>query len=189
MKFLLILLIFGAFFSNANLNFPTNKEAVKLYNQGVQHYNSQEKFKAIALFRKALQSDPWFRPAKKALDQLQHSPPFWMLIPSEVFLSLIALSLLLLFFSMSISKLVFFCLCLVIHFGFSFYRHIPRITILEETTAHTAPNTSSPVLFSLAPGGWVMQLKTSKEWIQIKTPQQTIGWILKIKLHPMDKSY
>ena len=182
MKFLFIFLMFGACFSNAGLNFlagPETKQAVKWYNQGVQHYNSQEKIKAIAFFRKALQQDPWLSPAQKALNQLQHSPPFWMLIPSEVFFSLTAFSLLLLFFSLSLSKIVFFCLCLVMHFSFSFYQNIPRITILEETTAHTAPHASSPVLFSLAPGDWIIQLKASKEWIQIKTSEQTIGWILK----------
>ena len=193
MKFLFILLIFGSFFSNANLNSPIDKEtsnsAVKWYNQGVQHYNSQEKIKAIAYFRKALHLDPWLWPAKRALNHLQSSPPFWILIPPEVFLSLIAVSLILLLFSMNISNLVFFCLCLIMQFSFSFYRNIPRITILEETPAHTAPNASSPVLFSLTPGDWLMQLKTSKEWIQIKNPQQAIGWISKIKLHQMDKSY
>ena len=184
MKFLFApLILFAVFFSNANAPTHQNTPALTWYNQGVQHYNSQEKFKAVSDFRKALQLDPWLWPAKKALDQLQHSPPFWMLIPSEIFLSLILISLVLLFFSISTGKLIFFFLCLVLHFSFSFYRHIPRLTILQETQAHTAPNASSPVLFSLTPGDWIIQLKTSKEWIQIKTSEQTIGWISKIKLH------
>lgn len=186
MKFLFLsLILFGACFINADVisSAPQEISSLKWYNQGVQHYNSQEKFKAVADFRIALQLDPLLWPAKKALDQLQHSPSFWMLIPSEIFFSLIAVSLVLLFFSISTGRLVFFFLCLALHFSFSFYRYIPRLTILETTQAHTAPNPSSSVLFSLSPGDWVAQLKTSKEWIQIKTSEQTIGWISKIKLH------
>ena len=206
MNFLFIFLIFGSFYTNANLSVlqedidvqrhnrevPSNASenesdrspdsSVKWYNQGVHHYNSQEKIKAIAYFRKALHSDPWLWPAQKALHQLQYPPPFWMLIPSELFLCLIGVSLLLMFFSMSMGRIVFFFLCLVFYFSFSFYRRIPRFTIFEETQAHTAPHASSSVLFSLAPGDWIIQRKVEKEWVQIKTPEQTIGWILKIKL-------
>ena len=181
MKFLFTLFIFGSVFANANWNFPSRQEisALKQYNQGVRHYNSQEKIKAVASFRKALQSDPWLWSAKKALDQLQHPPSFYLLIPSEIFLFLIAISLVGLLFSLSASRLIFFGLCLILHFSFSFYHNRPRLTILEETQAHTAPHASSPVLFSLAPGDWVARLKISKEWIQIKTSEQNIGWILK----------
>lgn len=181
MKFLFILFIFGSFFANASRDFFVRQEnpALKQYNQGVKFYNSQEKVKAIASFRKALQSDPWLWPAKKALDQLQHPPPFYLLIPSEIFLFLIAIGLVGLCFSLSAGRLIFFGLCLILHFGFSFYQGRPHLTILEETQAHTAPHASSPVLFSLAPGEWVIQRKTEKEWIQIKTSEQTIGWILK----------
>lgn len=193
MKFLLTPLIFGSFFLNADaispLDLTSKSSAVKWYNQGVEYYNSQEKIKAAASFRKALQLDPWLWPSKKALDQLHHPPPFWTLIPSELCLFLIAVSLILLFSSINISKLVFFGLSLIMYFSFSYYRNIPRITILEDTTAHTAPNKSSPVLFSLHPGDWIMLLKTSKEWIQIKTSDQSIGWISKINLHPITKSY
>ena len=178
MKFF-IFFIFGAFFANADLPASQETTAVEWYNQGVQHYNSKEKIEAVADFRKALQSDPWLWPAKKALDQLQHPPPFWMLLPSEIFLSLIALSLIGLFFSLSAVRFIFFGFGLVLYFSFSSYQSRPHLTILKKTQAHTAPNASSPVLFSLAPGAWILQLKTSKEWIQVKTSEQTIGWILK----------
>ncbi len=181
MKCLFILMMFGAFDVKAGENSSAQPQisALQWYNQGVQHYNSQEKIKATASFRKALQKDPWLFPAQKALNQLQYPPPFFMRVPPEIFFSLTALSLLFLFFSLSLSKLIFFCLSLALHFGFSSYRNIPRHTILKETTAHTAPHASSPVLFSLAPGDWVVQRKTSKEWIQIKTSEKTLGWILK----------
>ena len=181
MKYLFILMVFGAFAVKAGESSSAlpKMSAVEWYNQGVQHYNSQEKIKAVAVFRKALQQDPWLFPVQKALNQLQYPPPLFLRIPSEIFFSLTALSLLLLFFSLSLSKLVFFCVCLALHFGFSFYRNIPRRTILKETTAHTAPHASAPVLFSLAPGDWVIQRKTSKEWIQIKTSERNLGWILK----------
>ena len=179
MNFLLTLLLFGSFFANADFQADKKTAAIKWYNQGVKHYNSQEKIKATADFRKALQLDAWLWPAQKALNQLQHPPPFWMLIPSEVFFSLIVISLAGLFFSLSAGRFIFFFLCLVLHFSFAFYRQIPRLTILKETPAHTAPHSSSPVLFSLEPGAWILQLKTSKNWIQIKTSEQSIGWILK----------
>ena len=171
--------IFFSFFAQGESSAIQENSALKWYNKGVKHYNSQEKIKATADFRKALQLDPWLWPAKKALDQLQRPAPLWMMIPPEVFFSLIAVSLLLLFFSLSIGKILFFCLCLALYFSFSFYHSRPRLTVIEKTQAHTAPHAGSPVLFSLAPGTWVTQLKTSKEWIQIKTPEQTIGWILK----------
>lgn len=169
----------GAFFAHSGPSAIQENSAVKWYNKGVKHYNSQEKIKATADFRKALQLDPWLWPAKKALDRLQRPAPLWMIIPPEIFLSLIAVSLLLFFSSLSRGRILFFCLCLALHFSFSFYHSRPRLTVIEETQAHTAPHADSPVLFSLAPGAWVAQLKTSKEWIQIKTSEQTIGWILK----------
>lgn len=144
----------------------------ELYKRGADYYEAGHLAKSVSCFRQDLYMNPL--QAKNVLDQLGFSPPFWMIIPVEFFLILMAISLLV--FSFNRWKIVFFIGSLLLSSSFLFYRHLPRVTAIESGSAKSAPHPKARVVFSIQKGDWLIKKKTVKEWTQVKRAGQELGW-------------
>ena len=155
--------------------------ALSLYRQ------SGKKDPARAYWRQILFNNPYSRQTKEALNSIEDKKYFWVWIPQDLVLGLIALSwfiLILIFFKKNFFAFRWWIPIWFIFHGFSFYYFYYRMgnysTLMQDSMVLSAPDTTAPVLFEQKAGAMVKVLPKKdnlQEWSHIEISPGKRGWL------------
>ncbi|MDE0518593.1 MAG: hypothetical protein OXH36_03425 [Bdellovibrionales bacterium] len=143
---------------------------------------------ARAYWRQVLFKNPYNSQTRAALNSIKDKKYFWLWIPADLFLALMAFSGVMVLFLLFKKKLgsVFqwtLFLWVIVH-AFSAYYFYHRFenygSLIQSCQVFSAPSSKAPVLFEQEAGALVkVQDKNSslKSWSQIRISPSKIGWV------------
>ena len=138
---------------------------------------------AKAYWRQILFENPYSQQTKKALKLVEDKKYFWLWLPSDFVLALMALSLgIFLFFFYKKQGITFSLFIILITHSFGIYYFFHRFnnynTLLQESSILSAPDSQASVQSSEKAGALLKTWPESlPEWSHVKLPNNQRGWI------------
>ena len=161
------------------------------FNLGLSFYQqTQAPDPTRAYLRKVLFYNPYDLKTRSFLSTLEDKKPFWLWWPKDLFLGLMALSLLVCVIGRTKFPTFFqIVFLLVAHSlsGFYFYHRLKNHgTLTKDTSVWSAPSKEAPVLFEQKAGAFVVIKKESfKEWRHVQISRFQSGWVRSTELVPI----
>lgn len=167
-----------------------------LFNLALSFYRqSGKKDPARAYWRQILFKNPYSLQTKEALNIIEDKKYFWIWLPADLILGLMALSWLALVFILFKKKLpalrLWIPVWLIVH-GFSSYYFYHRLrnysTLMQDSMILSAPDAKAPVLFEQTAGALVRVLPQKdhlQEWSHIQISPTKKGWLHSNLLLPL----
>ena len=167
-----------------------------LFNLALSFYRqSGKKDPARAYWRQILFKNPYNLQTKDALNAIEDKKYFWLWLPEDLVLGLMALSWMILIFTLFKKKLpalrLWIPVWLIVH-GFSSYYFYHRLsnysTLMQDSTILSAPDAKAPVLFEQPAGALVKVLPKKNhltEWSHIQISPTKKGWLHSNRLLPL----
>lgn len=173
----------------------TQKNSQKArFNLAVSLQKSQKTNWAKAYWRQILFENPYSQQTKKALTLVKDQKHFWLWLPSDLVLALIAFSLgAFLFLFYKKQGITFLVLIILITHSFGIYYFFHRgshySTLIQDSPVLSAPDSQASIQFSEKAGALLKTLPNNiTEWSHIKLPNNQRGWVPTKYLIPVKAS-